>query len=120
LFHHEPIPKEGRYYFDIKIILIKNNNIVVGVVTDKNKEEQFSFKKNNCVCYNGYDGSICEQEKQSYVTIKPKEGNKLRTVVDMSMGQVEWFIMGGDMIKTLIGRANIPNCMTKQSLYPYF
>lgn len=95
LYHNEALPKEGRFYFDIKIILIKNNNIVVGVITDKNKDEQFSFKKMNCVCYNGYDGSICEQDKQRYVNIKPKEGNKLRTVIDMSLMQIEWYMMGG-------------------------
>lgn len=88
LFHCDPLPKEGRFYFDIKIILIRNNNIVVGLITDKNKDEQFSFKRLNSVCYNGYDGSICEQDRQSYVTIKPKEGNRLRTVVDMTLCQI--------------------------------
>lgn len=33
LFHNEPLPKEGRYYFDIKIVLIRNNNIVIGLIT---------------------------------------------------------------------------------------
>jgi hypothetical protein len=95
LFHSEPLPREGRFYFDIKIVLIKNNNIVVGLISDKNKEEQFSFKKMNSVCYNGYDGSICEQDRQSYVAVKPKEGHRLRTVVDMGSAQVEWYVMGG-------------------------
>ena len=72
LYHKEPLPLQGRFFFDIRILLIKNNNIVVGVITEKNKEEQFSFKKVNCVCYNGYDGSICEQDKQTYVNVKPK------------------------------------------------
>jgi hypothetical protein len=120
LYHSEALPKDGKFYFDIKIILIKNNNIVVGVITDKNKEEQFSFKKMNCVCYNGYDGSICEQDKQRYVTIKPKEGNKLRTVVDMTLSQIEWYIIGGESIKTLIGKASIPASISKQTVLPYF
>lgn len=92
----------------------------MGVITDKNKEEQFSFKKMNCVCYNGYDGSICEQDKQRYVTIKPKEGNKLRTVVDMTLSQIEWYIIGGESIKTLIGKASIPASISKQTVLPYF
>jgi hypothetical protein len=64
--------------------LIKNNNIVLGVISDKSKDEQFSFKKMNCVCYNGYDGSICEQEKQKYVNVKPRQEKSIRTVVDMN------------------------------------
>jgi len=101
-------------------VQIKNNNIVVGIITDKNKDEQFSFKKMNCVCYNGYDGSICEQDKQKYVNFKPKDNTKLRTVVDMTQGQVEWFIMGGEARKCSIGQANIPSTMIKQPLFPYF
>lgn len=38
LYHEESLAKEGRFYFDIKILLIKNSNIVVGLITDKNKE----------------------------------------------------------------------------------
>ena len=120
LFHCDPLPKEGRFHFDIRIIHIRNNNIVVGLITDKNKDEQFSFKRLNSVCYNGYDGSICEQDRQSYVTIKPKEGNRLRTVVDMTLSQIEWYIMGGELSRTFIGKAYIPPSMAKQSLYPYF
>jgi hypothetical protein len=120
LFHNEALPREGKFFFDVRIILIKNNNIVVGVITDKNKDEQFSFKKMNCVCYNGYDGSICEQERQKYVNVKPKEGNKIRTVVDMTTGSIEWHIMGGELQRNLIGRACIPLSMIKQPLYPYF
>lgn len=120
LYHSEPLPREGRFYFDIKILLIRNSNIVVGIISEKNKEEQFSFKKMNSVCYNGYDGSICEQDRQSYVTVKPKEGNRLRTVVDMTLAQVEWYIMGGELLRTLIGKATIPASMLKQHLYPYF
>jgi|LakMenEpi03Aug12_release.lakeMendotaPanAssembly.Ray.scaffolds.fasta_scaffold90675_5 hypothetical protein len=74
----------------------------------------------NCVCYNGYDGSICEQDKQRYVTIKPKEGNKLRTVVDMTLSQIEWYIIGGESIKTLIGKASVPASISKQTVFPYF
>ncbi len=93
---------------------------MVGVITDLNKEAQFSFKKPNSVCYNGFDGSICEQDKQSYVTVKPKEGTRLRTVVDMTLAQVEWYIMGGELSRMFIGKAMIPPVMTKQPLYPYF
>jgi hypothetical protein len=64
--------------------MIRNNNIVVGVISERKKDDQFSFKKLNCLCYNGYDGSVCEQEKIKYVGIKPKEGNRIRTVVDIA------------------------------------
>lgn len=120
MFNHEPLPKEGKIFFDIRILQIKNYNIVVGIITDKNKDEQFSFKKMNCVCYNGYDGSICEQDKQKYVSLKPKENHKIRTVVDLNNFRIEWFIMGGELSKFPIGSANIPVTMIKQSLFPYF
>ena len=42
------------------------------------------IEKMNCVCYNGYDGSICEQEKQKYVNVKPRQEKSIRTVVDMN------------------------------------
>lgn len=101
-------------------MFIKNNNIVVGVITDKNKEEQFSFKRSNCICYNGYDGSVCEQDKTIYVGYKPKENNKIRTVVDVSQSLVEFYLIGGDAPKESIGKAHIPPSMAKQPLYPYF
>lgn len=103
LFNLYPVPKEEKVFFDIRILQIKNYNIVVGLITDKNKEEQFSFKKMNCVCYNGYDGSICEQDKQKYVSLKPKENHKIRTVVDLPALRIEWFIVGGEMSKMPIG-----------------
>jgi len=120
LYNGESLPFEGRYYFDIRIILIKNNNIVVGVITEKCKDEQFSFKKMNCVCYNGYDGSICEEDRQKYVTFKPKEGNRIRTMVDLGCARVDWFIMEGSHSKVHIGTASIPASMLKQPLFPYF
>lgn len=120
LFSHNPIPKEEKVFFDIRIIQIKNYNIVVGVITDKNKDEQFSFKKMNCVCYNGYDGSICEQDKHKYVTLKPKENHKIRTVVDLANLKIEWLIIGGELSKIPIGSAAIPATMVKQPLFPYF
>lgn len=38
----------------------------------------------------------------------------------MTLGQIEWFIIGGEAGKILIGKANIPISMSKQQLYPYF
>ena len=93
---------------------------MLGVITDKSKEEQFSFKKMNCICYNGYDGSICEQDKQKYVNIKPKEGNKIRTVIDMDKALISWFIIGTELRKVPIGEAEIPSAMMRQPLFPYF
>jgi hypothetical protein len=123
LFGREAVPREGRHYFDLRIILIRNNNIVVGVISDKSKDEQFSFKKPNCVCYNGYDGSICEQEKQRLVDCKPREGQRIRTVVDLvdpSNATVSWYLMGGEQGTHAIGTAAIPPSMAKLPLFPYF
>lgn len=120
LYNGEALPLEGRFHFDVRIILIKNNNIVVGVITEKCKEEQFSFKKMNCICYNGYDGSICEEDRQKYVNFKPKEGNRIRTLVDMANSRVDWYIMDGNQVRNHIGSAVIPPSMLKQPLFPYF
>lgn len=119
LHHREALPKEGKFYFDIKLVQIKNSNIVVGVITDKLIEEQSSFKKIDCVCYNGHDGSICEQEKQKFVGIRPKDGNKIRTVIDVTQTIIEWHLIGNDA-KCLIGKAVLPETMSKQFLYPFF
>jgi hypothetical protein len=40
-------------------------------------------------------------------------------MVDMTLSQLEWFILGDDG-SCLIGKANIPAGMSKQSIYPFF
>lgn len=74
----------------------------------------------NCICYNGYDGSICVQDRQKYVNVKPRESNKIRTVVDMDNNLVLWFIMGGEKNGLLVGNAEIPPSILKMDLFPYF
>jgi hypothetical protein len=38
----------------------------------------------------------------------------------MTLSQIEWYIIGGESIKTLIGKASIPASISKQTVLPYF
>ena len=114
----DPMPKEGRFYFDVKILSLRNSNLVVGLVTEKNREHQFSWKHANCLCYNGYDGSFCEESKQTYGFPKPKEGQRIRTIVDMDVPCIEWVVMSHEGRKR-VGPAAIPAAMLRQTLIPY-
>jgi len=65
---------------------MKSSNFAVGIICDKNKDEDFSCSKVNCVCYNGFDGSIWEGEKQKFVKLKTKDGIKIKIVVNLNSG----------------------------------
>jgi hypothetical protein len=67
-------------------VQIKNSNFAVGIIGDNSKNDNFSCGKTNCVCYNGFEGSIWEGERQRSVKIKSKEGNKIKTVINVTEG----------------------------------
>ena len=51
---------------------------------------------------------------------KPKENNKIRTVINMDNNTISWYIIGGELFKNHIGSVTIPASMSKLPLFPYF
>jgi hypothetical protein len=107
-----PLPK-GRCYFEVRVVNLLNNGLIIGVVNSQRKGQRHSYDQKDCVCYDG-TGKIFETGRKWPVPVKFQTGHMVKVMVDSEKSIIRWYIS-----YTEVGSALIPDTLRNCELVPY-
>jgi len=81
----------SKSYFEVKVINLVNNGLIIGVVSQSRKGQRHSYDQKECICYDG-TGKIFELGRKWPVPVKFQSGHMVRVMLDYDQMLIKWFI----------------------------